>query len=148
MTIHVKIDREYLNDEAEFDEDPLIKEIKVTVTAESLEIFKLLIHRGLNCWEDAPAELKDLGDMFTHGRITQNHTKQRINSKPESNPELATLTEQLRVNAFVAEHGNEYWMQVIRDGQGPQVMAGTWVKPISISDQITMHLNPDGSERA
>ena len=122
--IHVRVTRS---------EEGIAVGYTINIELQSVELFKLLIHRGLNCWEDAPAELKDLGDMFTHGRITQNHTKQRINSKPESNPELGTLTEQLRVNRFVAEYGNEYWMQVIRDGQGPQVMAGTWKSPATMA---------------
>jgi hypothetical protein len=56
--------------------DPLgeIQEFKLSITQESIPQFKELVNRALNCWDRAPKDLKDLGDMLTHGRITQNHT--------------------------------------------------------------------------
>ena len=96
---------------------------------ESVERFKLLLHRGLNCWEDAPAELKELGDMFTHGRITQNHVKQRINSKPESNPELGTVIEQMRIAAWIQEYGHLAWRTALHTGISHQIASGKWKPP-------------------
>lgn len=103
----------------------------VYVEGASIELFKQLIHRGLNCWEDAPADLKELGDMFTHGRVTQNHHKQTINSKRESNPELGTDEEMARIDAFVCKYGIDKWRELILSGESHLVIAGTWKeKPI------------------
>jgi hypothetical protein len=40
---------------------------------ESLKNFIALVNRALNVWDRAPAELKELGDMLTHGYVTQHH---------------------------------------------------------------------------
>lgn len=55
-------------------EKNLAEAITLTITDDSLDNFKRLVDRALNCWDNAPKELKDLGDMLTHGRITQDHT--------------------------------------------------------------------------
>lgn len=53
-----------------------IAEIHISVTADSLPTFQQLVNRALNCWDSAPPELKELGDMLTHGYITQKYTSQ------------------------------------------------------------------------
>lgn len=55
-------------------EKNLAEALTLTITDTSLDNFKRLVDRALNCWDDAPKELKDLGDMLTHGRITQDYT--------------------------------------------------------------------------
>lgn len=59
--IHIRVSR---NDLTQVD----ALHISVT-TPNSLANFNALVNRALNCWDDAPQELKDLGDMLTHGRI-------------------------------------------------------------------------------
>lgn len=54
--------------------DPEINNFAITITDESVPEFKQLVQRALNCWDDAPKDLKELGDMLTHGKITQDHT--------------------------------------------------------------------------
>jgi hypothetical protein len=66
--IHVSVKR---------NEDESISHIRLDVTEESLSYFITAIDRALNCWDGAPAELKELGDMLTHGRITQDYSKSR-----------------------------------------------------------------------
>lgn len=41
---------------------------------QSLKEFRELVNRALNCWDQAPKDLKELGDILTHGRITQDHS--------------------------------------------------------------------------
>lgn len=53
--------------------DGKIIEFNMTLTEESITNFFTLVNRALNCWDTAPVELKELGDMITHGRITQEH---------------------------------------------------------------------------
>lgn len=48
--------------------------IHISITADSLPTFKQLADRALNCWDSAPPELKELGDMLTHGYVTQEYT--------------------------------------------------------------------------
>jgi hypothetical protein len=55
-------------------------ELHIIVTEESRADFIELINRALNCWDAAPKDLKDLGDMITHGRVTQDHTYKRVGS--------------------------------------------------------------------
>ena len=51
------------------------------IGAESIQAFGEFIDRALNCWDEAPKELKELGDMWTHGYVTQNHRRQRISAQ-------------------------------------------------------------------
>lgn len=53
--------------------------IHISITEESIPNFVQLVNRALNCWDTAPKEVKDLGDMLTHGYITQDHTHQKMN---------------------------------------------------------------------
>ena len=46
-----------------------------SITEESLPSFTKAINRALNTWDDAPAEMKELGDMLTHGKILQDYNK-------------------------------------------------------------------------
>ena len=66
--IHARVSR---NPENEIDG------IHISITADSRQNFNTLVNRALNCWDSAPAELKELGDMLTHGYITQTHTNQK-----------------------------------------------------------------------
>lgn len=63
--IHARVSR---------DSSEAISEIHFSVTAESLPNFTKLVNRALNCWPNAPAELKQLGDMLTEGKILQDYT--------------------------------------------------------------------------
>jgi hypothetical protein len=66
--IHARVSR---NPENEIDG------IHISITADSIQNFNTLVNRALNCWDSAPAELKELGDMLTHGYITQTHTNRK-----------------------------------------------------------------------
>lgn len=66
--IHVNVTR------SQTDPDNSIQELKLSVTKESLGHFIQMVDRALNCWETAPKEIKDFGDMVTHGFITQDHS--------------------------------------------------------------------------
>lgn len=66
--IHVRVSRNPSNE---------IGGIHISITAASIQNFHTLVNRALNCWDSAPAELKELGDMLTHGYITQPHTDQK-----------------------------------------------------------------------
>ena len=66
--IHAKVSRNTSNE---------IDGIHISITTDSLQNFHTLVNRALNCWDSAPAELKELGDMLTPGYITQPHTDQK-----------------------------------------------------------------------
>ncbi len=36
--------------------------------------FKQLVQRGSNCWDTAPASIKELADLVTTGQVMQNYT--------------------------------------------------------------------------
>jgi hypothetical protein len=68
----------------------------ICITGEdSIAAFGELLNRALNCWDSAPKELKELGDMWTHGHITQDHTYYPINTTTNtdthSSREIAAL---------------------------------------------------------
>lgn len=94
--------------------DNTIAEIHLSVTADSLPNFQALVDKALNCWDSAPAELKELGDMLTHGRITQDHTYKPINTKQSS--DYYTASEQAIIRAFIEEYGNGVWLQHVANG--------------------------------
>ena len=43
---------------------------------ESKQRFKQLILRGINSWDQAHPELKELYDVLEHGRVLQNYSTQ------------------------------------------------------------------------
>lgn len=38
--------------------------------------FRKLVNRALNCWDSAPSEVKELGDMITVGVVQQDYSRQ------------------------------------------------------------------------
>lgn len=48
----------------------------IAVSDDSLSNFKELVFRATNLWPDAPPEIKEFADMFTHGRILQDYKSQ------------------------------------------------------------------------
>jgi alkylhydroperoxidase/carboxymuconolactone decarboxylase family protein YurZ len=50
-----------------------LQSISLLVTGGSLERLKTLVDRALNTWDSAHPELKELGDMLTHGKVTQDY---------------------------------------------------------------------------
>jgi hypothetical protein len=97
--------------------------IHISVTAESLNNFTTLVQRALNCWDSAPKELKDLGDMLTHGYITQDHTYTPINSK--HNHDYYTPDEQVVIDAYRDKHGQEKFLEHVNAGTVNKVLNGT-----------------------
>lgn len=71
--IHVEVHRDPANNFAE---------LKFSITAESIPGFIDLISRGLNCFPNVHPELKELGDMLTHGKILQDYYGSRTDTKP------------------------------------------------------------------
>lgn len=53
-----------------------LSSLELVISGASLERFKTLVNRALNVWDAAHPEMKELGDMLTHGRITQDYYAQ------------------------------------------------------------------------
>lgn len=53
--------------------DDSYKALTIEISGDSLPRFKDLINKALNCRPDVHPELKELGDMLTHGRILQDY---------------------------------------------------------------------------
>lgn len=71
--IHVEVHRNTANN---------LAELKFSITAESIPSFTELINRGLNCSPNVHPELKELGDMLTHGKVLQDYYGSRTDPKP------------------------------------------------------------------
>lgn len=97
-----------------------VGEIKLSITAESIPLFTALIDRALNCWDSAPAELKELGDMLTHGRITQNHEFVPINTK--QNTDYRSAEELAILRDFIDTNGVDTWIKHLSDGTLPDCL--------------------------
>jgi hypothetical protein len=97
--------------------------IRIEVDESSIPLFKALVDRGLNCWDSAPKELKDLGDMLTHDRITQDHTYTPINTK--QNTDYYIPGERVIIANYIEQRGIENWEQHIREGTAHKVLKGT-----------------------
>jgi hypothetical protein len=97
--------------------------IRIEVDESSIPLFKALVDRGLNCWDSAPKELKDLGDMLTHDRITQDHTYTPINTK--QNTDYYSPEERVIIANYIEQRGIENWEQHIREGTAHKVLKGT-----------------------
>jgi hypothetical protein len=97
--------------------------LRIEVTEESIKIFQALVQRALNCWDSAPKELKDLGDMLTHGYITQDHTYTPINTK--QNTDYYTREESDIIETFIQLNGVAAWQEHLRDGTTNKVLNRT-----------------------
>jgi hypothetical protein len=73
--IHTRVSKHCINVNPDLES---IAEIHISITEDSLPNFIALVNRALNCWDTAPKELKDLGDMITHGRVTQDHEYKNV----------------------------------------------------------------------
>lgn len=94
--------------------DNAIAEIHISVTADSLPNFQKLVDKALNCWDSAPAEIKELGDMLTHGHITQDHTYRPMNTKQSG--DYYNPKEQAIIKAFIESEGYGVWLQHVANG--------------------------------
>jgi len=98
-----------------------IGELHISVTQESIPNFVSLINRALNTWDSAPKELKELGDMISHGRITQDHTyKPMFTSVPSQ--DYHTAEEQDTINEFIQHAGLEAWLEHLRNNTTHKVL--------------------------
>jgi hypothetical protein len=97
--------------------------IRIEVTEESISLFKALVDRGLNCWDSAPKELKDLGDMLTHERITQDHTYTRINTK--QNTDYYSPEDKDIIQQFIIANGQQAWIDHLNAGTTNKVLQRT-----------------------
>jgi len=112
MTIHARVTR---NPSEQLDG------IHISVTAESIQNFIRLVDRALNCWDNAPKELKELGDMLTHSRITQDHSYQPMSTKDTSR-DYYTAEEQEIIRQYIEANGNKAWLEHLRAGTANQVL--------------------------
>lgn len=46
------------------------------------KLFQQLVNRAMNCWDRAPATVKEFGDMVTEGKIQQNYQDLGSEVKP------------------------------------------------------------------
>ena len=88
--------------------------IHLSITEDSIPVFMQLINRALNCWDWAPKEIKELGDLLTHDRITQDHTFQAMNTREHSR-DYYTAAEQEIIGQFIESAGQEAWLEHLRN---------------------------------
>lgn len=57
----------------------------IQVPPESKELFSQLVNRAMNCWDNAPPELKEFADILEYGKPLQDYYSmdQPMNTKPE-----------------------------------------------------------------
>lgn len=96
--------------------------IRIEVDEASMKNFIALVDRALNCWDSAPEELKNLGDMLTHDRITQAHGFVPINTK--QNTDYYSAEEQRIIAQYIEQRGIENWELHLREGTTNKVLKG------------------------
>lgn len=102
--------------------DSQLDGIHLSITAESISTFAQLVNRALNCWDSAPKEIKELGDMLTHGYITQDHTYKPINSNPGRGGDYHTIEEQEIIQTFIESAGLDAWLEHLRNNTQHKVL--------------------------
>lgn len=63
--------------------DAITGELHIFISGDDMNGFSDLINRGLNTWDRAPAAIKELGDLITNGKITQNYESQAAKPRPD-----------------------------------------------------------------
>jgi hypothetical protein len=105
--IHVSVHR---------DSADIAREIKLSIVdEEAINQFTELVNRALNAWPDAPKDLKDLGDMLTHGRITQDHSFSKMNTKQSS--DYYSVSETVKIAKYINSIGTDNWFALLRSGE-------------------------------
>lgn len=114
--IHAKVTR---------NNDNSIHLIRIEITEESIDQFKQLVDRALNCWNSAPADLKSLGDLLTHGYVTQKYEEmnQPINTK--QNTDMYTIEETRIIEYYVMDYGVAAWKARVLNRTTGAVLKGT-----------------------
>lgn len=102
--------------------DGSIGELKLSITEESLPDFISLIDRALNCWDTAPKDLKDLGDLITHDRITQDHTYKPMNTT--QNTDHYSHAEFQKIQEYINTYGHQAWYARTLNGTTGAVLKG------------------------
>lgn len=103
--------------------DNSIHLLRIEVTEESLPDFISLINRALNCWDSAPKDLKDLGDLITHDRVTQDHTPTQINTN--QNTDHYSHADFLKIQEYINQYGHAAWYARTLNGTTGAVLKGT-----------------------
>lgn len=114
MTIRVNANR---------NSDNRLHFFRIEVDQDSIKNFIALVDRALNCWDSAPKELKDLGDMLTHDRITQDHDYVPINTK--QNSDYYSPAEQVAIRDYVKIRGVDKFLLHVHEGTLYKVLNGT-----------------------
>lgn len=96
--------------------------IHLSITEDSIPVFMQLINRALNCWDGAPKEIKELGDLLTHDRVTQDHGFVPINTK--QNTDYYNAEEQQIIAQYIEQQGIENWDRHLREGTSHKVLKG------------------------
>lgn len=91
----------------------------------SWQLRKELINRALNCWDNAPKKLKDLGDILTHGYITQDHTLKKIGSM-NSVGDGFPLKEKQIIDDYRFEFGNRAYIEMIVKNRLGEILSESW----------------------
>lgn len=123
--IHVRVSR---NTQGEIDN------LHLSVTEDSLPNFCALVDKALNCWDDAPAELKELGDMLTHGKVTQDHVKLPINSTRQSNSDYYNAEETEKIQRYIEENSVSAYLELRAAGKMSQILGNRTGISVSSSD--------------
>lgn len=97
--------------------------VRLEVDEASIKNFIALVDRALNCWDSAPKELKDLGDMLTHDRITQAHGFVPINTK--QNSDFYTFDERALIADYISKEGQQAWIDHLNAGTTNKVLNRT-----------------------
>jgi len=104
--------------------DNSIAELHISITSESIPLFKQLIDRALNTWDSAPKEIKELGDMITHGRITQDHTYKPMQTQART-ADYYSAAEQEIIETFIQTAGLDAWLEHLKNGTHHKVLKPT-----------------------
>lgn len=101
--------------------------LRIEVTEESIRNFLTLVDRALNCWDNAPQELKELGDKLTHDRVTQDHSPKPMFTG--HNHDYYTADEQTIIQRFIEVNGVSAWLEHLSAGTQHKVLKGTASSP-------------------
>jgi hypothetical protein len=104
--IHIRITRS---------DDGNISEIQTSfVSGESVKEFIDMVNGYLNCKPNASKDMKELGDMITHNRVTQDHTYQ--SRTPTHNQDYYTPEEQIIIKNYITDIGPDAWGVMLSQG--------------------------------
>lgn len=123
--IHTRIQRNEVG--ATNPESIDVLHLSITRDDLSLNQFRELLNRALNCWPECPADFKNLSDLLEHGKVLQEYSdkKESFHARIQSNDYYQGAELELVKNSII-KYGAQEFIEFTK--KNPAQSLKEWIK--------------------